>query len=53
MFDRNNYGISMDDNIIGYHFRDQERELYVQQLEFEQELERARSEVSKIALLIF
>lgn len=37
-----NYGTSLDDNIVGYHFRDRERELYERQIEFEHELDRER-----------
>lgn len=39
---RYNYGTSLDDNIVGYHFRDRERELYERQIEFEHELDRER-----------
>ena len=39
---RHNYGTSLDDNIVGYHFRDRERELYERQIEFEHELDRER-----------
>lgn len=40
---RHNYATtSMDDNIIGYHFRDREREFYERQVEFERELEQER-----------
>lgn len=34
----------MDDNIIGYHFRDREREFYERQVEFERELDQERYE---------
>lgn len=40
---RHNYATtSMDDNIIGYHFRDREREFYERQVEFERELDQER-----------
>lgn len=42
MHNQYNYGTSLDDNIVGYHFRDRERELYERQLEFEHELDRER-----------
>lgn len=35
-------GSSLDDTIIGFHFRDRERELYERQIEFERELDRER-----------
>lgn len=42
MYSRHNYGTSLDDNIVGYYFRDREREFYEQQIEFERELDRER-----------
>ncbi|XP_031635540.1 voltage-dependent calcium channel type A subunit alpha-1-like isoform X2 [Contarinia nasturtii] len=46
MYNRYNYmhGTSLDDNIVGYHFRDRERELYERQIEFERELDQERIE---------
>lgn len=37
-----NHGSSIDDNIIGFHFHDRERELYERQIDFERELDRER-----------
>lgn len=36
------HGTSLDDNIVGYHFRDRERELIERQIEFERELDQER-----------
>lgn len=41
----------MDDTIIGFHFRDRERELYERQIEFERELDRERFAHSNILSL--
>lgn len=43
----------MDDNIIGYHFRDREREFYERQVEFERELDQERFEAQRSIFYIW
>lgn len=48
------HGKSLDDNIVGYHFRDRERELYERHVEFERKLEQERfKRMKKLKKIVF